>query len=248
MKRTSEELKSLLTKSELALVLASQPPALDKWTALELKRYAVQARKLFDKWQGLARDQSRDQRKKSGASDLQSRTHQKQEIFQNALQALEAALQNAERTAPGSSGATKPTSELRTRQARVVRQSTRKELHRTKQAINKTAAKPTAATPSAVKKVKTSKTTKAATKATKSPSKPASARATTKKGVAAKATKPAVTKIATQKIAPKSAASQRAIQGKAKARKLDASGKTTRVAGHVSAKGKRAQARRDSKR
>lgn len=254
-----QDLQSLCSKSELTLLRASQSPDLAQWTAVELKRHAVLARKLTDKWQGLARDQARVESRKSGSPNLLSRSHQKHALFQGALQAFETQLAVAERTMPGSSGFTKATSELRNRQAREVRQSTRKDLLRTKQAINKTTVK--SATKSATKTAtKSAKKTakKTATKAAKKTARTKSSAPKRKvKGVkkplvvaavVPASKKPATKKTAVKAIAPVSALSQRTIEGKLKARRLANAGRSPKIASHISAQGKRTQARRDAKR
>ncbi|MFN9987503.1 MAG: hypothetical protein ACK52S_18295, partial [Pirellula sp.] len=93
---------------------------------------------------------------------------------------------------------------------------------------------------------KTTATKAAATKAALV--KTAAARAA-KKGpaAAAAASKPAPAKAASTKVKPSTAAQRTQLAGKAKANRVAISNRTSNIAGHVSGKGKRVQAKRDSK-
>lgn len=262
MSLSQDEIRSLCTKPELALVVASQSPALEKLSLAELKKHAANARKLTDKWQGLSRSQSRTESRKSGAPDLDSRSHAKQTLLKEALAKFEARLKVMESVPTVAPTTAKPSAAVRAKAARVVRQTTKKDLHRTKQSINAVAAPaPKAAAktaPSTVAKTtkkakpksapvkKTAATKAAATKAALV--KTAAARAA-KKGPAATAaaSKPAPAKAASTKVKPSTAAQRTQLAGKAKANRVAISNRTSNIAGHVSGKGKRVQAKRDSK-
>lgn len=264
MSLSHDEVRSLCTKSELALVVASQSPALEKLSLAELKKHAANARKLTDKWQGLSRSQSRTESRKSGSPDLDSRSHAKQNLLKETLATFEARLKAMESVPTVAPTTSKPSATVRAKAARVARQTTKKDLHRTKQSINavakpapKTAAasKSSAATtaktttkakPKSAPVKKTTTTKAAATKAALV--KTAAARAA-KKGPAASAaaSKPAPAKAASTKVKPSTAAQRTQLAGKAKANRAAISNRTSNIAGHVSSKGKRVQAKRDSK-
>ena len=262
MSLSLEEIRGLCTKPELALIVASQSPALEKLSLAELKKHAANARKLTDKWQGLSRSQSLTESRKSGSPDLDSRSHAKQTLLKETLATFEARLKVMESVPTVAPTTSKPSATVRAKAARVVRQTTKKDLHRTKQSINavaapapKAAAKTVAATaakttkkakPKSAPVKKTTATKAAATKAALV--KTAAARAA-KKGpaAAAAASKPAPAKAASTKVKPSTAAQRTQLAGKAKANRVAISNRTSNIAGHVSGKGKRVQAKRDSK-
>jgi hypothetical protein len=264
MSLSQDEIRSLCTKPELALVVASQSPALEKLSLAELKKHASNTRKLTDKWQGLSRSQSRTESRKSGSPDLDSRSHAKQSLLKETLAKFEARLKVMESVPSVAPNTAKPTATVRAKAARVVRQTTKKDLHRTKQSINavaapasKVAPAPKAAATTAAKTTKKAKpksapvkkttTTKAA--ATKAALVKTAAARAAKKGpaAAAAASKPAPAKAASTKVKSSTAAQRTQIAGKAKANRVAISNRTSNIAGHVSGKGKRVQAKRDSK-
>ena len=140
MSLSQDEIRSLCTKPELALVVASQSPALEKLSLAELKKHAANTRKLTDKWQGLSRSQSRTESRKSGSPDLDSRSHAKQNLLKETLATFEARLKVMESVPSVAPTTAKPTATVRAKAARVVRQTTKKDLHRTKKSINAVAA------------------------------------------------------------------------------------------------------------
>jgi len=266
---STDEIRELCTKEELAIVLASQSPALEKLSPADVKKHASNARKLSDKWQKLSRGQARTESRKSGSPDLDSRSHAKHTLFKEVLGVFETRSAAIESLPTVTSGAGRRTpSAIRTQQARVTRQTTRKELHGTKKKLNAAAkaaapAKPAAAAASTTK-VATKKKAKPATKtakkgttkaaaAKKALNKTAATRAARRPTVSADAkpatsVKPAVKAVAAKKVAPATTTAQKtALAGKAKANRVAISNRTSNIAGHVSGKGKRAQARRDSK-
>ncbi|MFN7731379.1 MAG: hypothetical protein ACK5OB_05730 [Pirellula sp.] len=267
---STDEIRELCTKEELAIVLASQSPALEKLSPAEVKKHASNARKLSDKWQKLSRGQARTESRKSGSPDLDSRSHAKHTLFKEVLGVFESRSAAIENLPTVTSGAGRKTpSAIRTQQARVTRQTTRKELHGTKKKLNAAAkaaapAKPAAAAASTTTKVATKKKAKPATKtakkgttkaaaAKKALNKTAATRAARRPTVSADAkpatsVKPAVKAVAAKKVAPATTTAQKtALAGKAKANRVAISNRTSNIAGHVSGKGKRAQARRDTK-
>lgn len=267
MSLSLDEIRSVCTASEYALVLASRSPAIEKLSVAELKKHASNARKLSDKWQKLSRGQSRTSSRATGSANLDSRSYEKQQVFHGALEAFQARLAVASATPTVEKATAKPTATKRTAAARAVRQSTRKELHFEKKAINKKAASKTvtksaaapaapAATPKAAKKAKPAATKKPAAKAAAAKEKlvKTAAKRATKRAVAPAATAPAapaktkvVKETAKKGVVRPTAATAATLAGKAKANRVALSNKTSNIAGHVSGKGKRVQAKRDSK-
>ncbi len=289
MSLSLDEVRLLCTKAEYALVAESRTPAIEQLTAMKLKTNTANARKLVDKWQKLARGQSRDESRKTGEPDLASKTYTKHQVMHEALEAYQARLAVAATTATVEASAKKLTPRERTASARVSRQSARTELQGVKKTVNKVAkarsiqaakkAAPVKATPAkpAVKAapVKAAPVKTAPVKT--APVKAAAVKATAKKAPAAKseAVKKTLVKTAAKRTAKRAevAASAPAIAApkkvvkttakpgivaptpaakaqlaaSAKSNRVKLSNRSSNIAGHVSAKGKRAQAKRDSK-
>lgn len=230
------KLKEILTADEAALVKASRGPGLAKLSATELKKHATLARKQYDKWLSLSREQSRAKSKKVGFGESAANTKLKKEAFADALQAFETQLAQAD----ASTGPKKKVVTKKKRNAghRATRNEVRQGIKEIKIELKEPARK--AAKKKAAKKVAPKKVAK----------KPAEAAATaipTKK-----------VKKAKKKSAPKSPpvgnpglgfdkGKVREAKTAAKQSRLDRSGVTTRFQGHVSSRGKRAQGRRDSR-
>lgn len=261
MSLSSQEIRELCTKQELSLVLASQLPALEKLSSTELKKHAVNARKLVDKWQDLSRAQARTEGRTSGSPNLDGRTHAKHDLFRAALEAFEARLNSTAAKPPMLASKRPVKSTVRAAEAKATRQSTRKQLHATKKKINAaSAAIPAASVPAVTvtaakitpKKVKpkASATKKVSTKAFATKQalvKTASARAAKRTTVSvATPLKSATKKKTISQVAPGTAAQRVTLGGKAKANRVAISN-NSKIVGHVSSKGKRTQAKRDSK-
>ena len=267
MSLSLDEIRSVCTASEYALVAASRSPAIEKLSVAELKKHSANARKLSDKWQKLSRSQSRTTSRATGSANLDSRSYEKQQVFHGALQAFEARLAVATSTPTVEKATAKPTATKRTAAARAVRQSTRKELHFEKKAINKKAASKTVtksaaapaapvAAPKAAKKAKPAAAKKPAAKAAAAKDKlvKTAAKRATKRAVAPAAAKPTtvakpkvVKETAKKGVVRPTASAAANLAGKAKANRVALSNKTSNIAGHVSGKGKRVQAKRDAK-
>lgn len=277
MALSSQELRELCTPKEWALIVASQPGAIEKLSATDLKNHASNARKLVSKWQDLSRSQDRVESRKSGSPNPESRSHDKHEAFRNALTAFQAQLAAAPVGSPASRSQGKPPANARSIEARSQRRDTRKTLGSTKQSLNRAAkaAAPKAvapkANPVAVAAPAKTPTTKAATKkaSTKKPAakKPTAKNASAKlvaqrkkRAVALASAKPAATQAkpakpakAPKAIAPKaiaakgSPAAKASLDGKVKATRTAIAGRTNKIAGHVSGKGKRVQGKRDAR-
>jgi histone H1/5 len=277
MALSSQELRELCTPKEWALILASQPGAIEKLSATALKNHASNARKLVSKWQDLSRSQARVESRKSGSPNPESRSHDKHEAFRNALTAFQAQLAAAPVGSPASRSQGKPPAKARSIEARSQRRDTRKTLGSAKHSLNRAAKaaapKPVASKPDPVAVAAPAKTptTKTATKKA-SAKKPAAKKPTAKnasaklaaqrknRAVALASAKPAAPQAkparpakAPKAIAPKaiaakgSPAAKASLDGKVKATRTAIAGRTNKIAGHVSGKGKRVQGKRDAR-
>ena len=252
----ASKVKSLCTDSEVALVRASRTPQLDKHNAAELKPLAARARKLFDKWQGLSRKQTRTRNRQVGSANQDTSTQLKSLIFREALDAFEARLAKLNANAPATVRTSKPkTKKVRAAGHRQARAAVRTgmtaalDLTNAKRAGSKKPSKAAVAN-AAVAKATAAKEVEP-TKAVKMAAKLAANKAAAKKAAKpTRSTGPSQT-LAAKKTPAKplsiSAAQQLRAATVAKQARVARSGQTTRVLGHVSARGRRAQARRDSK-
>jgi len=262
MSLSLDEIRLLCTKAEYALISASRSPAIEKLSVVELKKNAANARKLSDKWQKLSRGQSRSESRKTGEPNLDSKSYAKQQALHDALTAYEAQLVTASSTTTVTAAAKKLTPKQRTASARVSRQAARTELQGVKKTLNKAAkttsrkaatAKPAAAPaakPAAAKPATKSATTKsAAAKKTlvKTAAKRTAKRAAVASTVPTSQVKKVVKETAKTGIVVPTPAAKAQLAGRAKANRVKLSNRTSNIAGHVSGKGKRAQAKRDSK-
>ncbi len=227
----ASKVKSLCTDSEVALVRASRAPELDKHTAAELKPLAARARKLFDKWQGLSRKQARTRSRQVGSAEQDSNTRLKTQIFRQALDAFEARLAKLVKSGGASAGGRKG----KTKKARAAGHRQTRAAVRTGMtaALDLTNAKPAA--------------TKKPTKATAAKSKPVKPVKQAAKSANTKARAKKVTKATAAQPLALSPAQQLRAATVAKQARIARSGQASRVLGHVSARGRRSQARRDSK-
>ncbi len=259
---TLSQAKKLCTANELALVEASRKDAIQDLATKELKAKIGRARKLRDKWRDQATTQRRaaQQAKAGRGVSASERSEQKQELFSQVLERFEKRLAKVDGAPPTAkkSSARKVTSNQRVEAHRSTRAATRQELADKVEEKNLAAAKKkkkkkaaSAKSPAAPKK-KAKAATASATMAGPS-------EATVKR--AAKKVKAAVKK----QLGLKSAGSrtdnkpparddervqlnqsdQIAIEAQAKKARIQESGLTTRTRGHVSARARRDQAKRD---
>lgn len=274
MSLSLDDVRLLCTKAEYSLVAESRTPAIEQLTAMKLKTNTANARKLVDKWQKLSRGQSRDESRKTGEPDLASKTYTKHQVMHEALEAYQARLAVIATTASVEASAKKLTPRERTASARVSRQSARTELQGVKKTVNKVAK---ARSIQAAKKAAPAKAApvKAPVKAT--PVKATPVKASTKKAPASKseAAKKTLVKTAAKRTAKRAEVASSApalavpkkvvkttakpgivaatpaakaqLAASAKSSRVKLSNRSSNIAGHVSAKGKRAQAKRDSK-
>ena len=265
MALSSQEIRELCTSKEWAIILASQPGAIEKLSAADLKKHASNAQKLVSKWQDLSRSQDRTESRKSGSPNIDSRSHDKHQAFKNALAALQAKLAAAPATSTATPSKAKPTSKARSVEARSQRRSTRKSLDETKLSLNRSAkpapvrsAPVAVAAPSpvatAAKKTATKKTAtkKASSKKPAANAKTKLAAQRKKRAAAIASAAPASPPVKVAKppkaIAAKgSPTTQTSLAGKVKATRTAIAVRTNKIAGHVSGKGKRAQGKRDAR-
>ncbi len=248
MSVAASKVKSLCTDAEVALVRASRSPELEKHSAAEIKPLATRARKLFDKWQGLSRKQSRSRNRQVGSAEEDSNTRLKAQIFREALDAFEgrqAKLSETGKTGTKGSRAAAKTKKSRAAEHRQARAAVRAGMTA---ALDLTNAKPVAKKkPKKAAVAKPAKVVKPAAK----PAKKAATKSSVKKG--AKKLRSSDSPLVAGKNSPAqplplNPGKQLRASTVAKQARVARSGQATRVHGHVSARGKRSQARRDSKR
>lgn len=246
------KVKSLCTESEAALVRASRKGELELLSHAEVKELAARARKLVGKWRDLKRGQSRTRSREAGFGAADANTQLKKQIFRDALDSLEARLEQlaGKPAAMAAKPAPKQTKKHRAAEHRATRAAVRKGMVAVQDLVNgelgsePPAAKAPAAKPSAAK----APAAKAAIP--KPATKPAvAAKSTTAKSTAA-ARRPAkapAPKGPQRPVATIDPAKQRKALTAAKTSRVVRSGKTTRVLSHVKSRGKRVQARRDAR-
>ncbi|QEG37183.1 hypothetical protein [Bythopirellula goksoeyrii] len=233
------KVKEVCSTQEAKLVRSSRRPELGKLTPSQVKQHAARARKLYEKWLALSREQSRAKSKKTGFGDSQANTKLKVEIFGDALKSFEAELAKIDpQSTPKKKAKTKKARSAGHRAARAeVRAKLRAEVDSEKESSKASVKK------KAKKKAAKESTTKELEKTAKKKS------ASSKKKVSKKSTKkisPASNPTSNPGLTVNKKKSRKATTAAKKAR-ISRSGLTSRVAGHVSARGKRAQAARDSR-
>lgn len=243
--------RDLFTAVEFNLLKSSDGTALVNASVAELKKKIAVAREFRDKWRDKHTRQRRSAQKERGAriSPENDRSRQKSEFFAGALSRFEthlAKVLNADQvSAPSTS--TRKTKTTRNRGHRQTRATVRKQLKplttrgasvksksasaralatQTPPTPSPPAVTPSVAAPPAKPAAATPVTSKRA-KAAKRPARPAKA-----------PVKPGLTASTTRSFGAQTAA---------KKNRVKMSGLTTRTRGHVSARGKRSQARRDGK-
>jgi hypothetical protein len=126
---SASKVSTLCSSSELALVMASRQPELNRLTPAQLKSLALRARKLFEKANDQGRNQARAKSRKLGAGLVAPRTVLKSQVFADALHSFEARRTKLEATPTGSGAATRPkTKKVRNASHRATRASVRKKL------------------------------------------------------------------------------------------------------------------------
>jgi hypothetical protein len=231
--------KEIATSAETELVRASRKPAITSLTTAELKQMATRARKLRDKWQDLTRSQARDRSKAVGFGEIKANTELKLQAFAEALQSFEAQLAKqgiapvAKKKAPGK------TKQSRNAGHRAARATVRKKLSAVQESFKEPTRK------AAKKKAKKAVAKKAITAKAPDEEFGESTETAPEKKVP-KRGRPASTPTATTGLGLNKGKNRKATTA-AKQSKFDRSGITSRVRGHVMARGKRTQSRRDAR-
>lgn len=247
------EVKTLCTPSEQSLVAASRKPQLQSLDATALRSNAQRARKLLEKWQHQGRSQARTRSQRAGLGEEAARTRRKAEIFAEALASFQARLQTLETAERGAASGRKKPKTIRARENRATRADVRKRLSKKQKAINREegerikarAAKappppqPEAGRPAAGHEGPPEST------AADAPAKRRKPRAALPPP-AKPLTKRRSEQLGLQEQTPLRPSNQKATTA-AKQARITRSGLTTRVRGHVSARGRRVQGRRDQR-
>ena len=126
---SASKVSTLCTSSELALVMASRQPELNRLTPAQLKSLSLRARKLFEKANDQGRSQARAKSRKLGAGSVAPRTLLKSQVFADALHSFEARRTKLEATPAGAGAGARPkTKKIRNASHRATRASVRKGL------------------------------------------------------------------------------------------------------------------------
>jgi len=243
--------KTLCTTSEWQLVRASQGSTLSQLSGDELKKNLSLARRLRNKWRDLATEQRRETQRQQGSrlTKTETRTRQKAELFEEVVGRFEEQLRKVESSAASPSPALKTprrvSKQKRTAEHRQTRAETRKNLEEKRLLLEAQRAADAAKTPAAVPPAKAKAATrKRAVKP--SAAAPKAKKAARKKPPAVKPTKAKFPNPASGETTPGNFSRSLTAKTAAKRARIKTSGLTTRTRGHVTARGRRKQARRDS--
>lgn len=244
--------RSLCTKQELALVTASSRKNLPTLSASRLKQKVTLARKLRDKWLDQAQQQRRAKQAEQQArgTSAAARSQEKSDLFAEVLDRFEKQLAKVESAGSGSTAGkpkrSNPPKKARAAGHRESRAAVREAMQAEQEAV---ATKRAAA---AAPKAPADEPSAAA-----APAKKKAAKKTAKKKAAKKAGKAATARRKKAASAPDASAAEAPRPAAVKKKNLQArtaakhsrvvqSG-AVRVQKHISARGRRNQARRDSK-
>jgi hypothetical protein len=229
------KVKSLCTNSEVALVRASRKGEIEKLSHSQLKRFAVRARKHFDKWRDLGRRHART-RSRLDSGDLGANTKLKAQIFREALDSFQARSTELEAAnVPAAKKSQRKTKRDRSAEHRTTRAAVRKGMTAVEDLLNaqvhkrqkRTVAAPVPSSPQrkpAPSKRRPEKTASEARRGVKTVS-------LTKRGT---------------NVVPVSSQEQRDAITVQQSRAVR-SGQLKRIRAHISSRGRRSQARRDAK-
>jgi hypothetical protein len=113
--------RALFTATELALIEASQPSRIKAYTPVQLNDRIARARRFWDKYRELARQQQRGTKKSPQLGRPQpfsnARTQRKAQVFAGALKRFEKRLEQLTREKGRKSRAAKPVPKISRRQA-----------------------------------------------------------------------------------------------------------------------------------
>lgn len=238
----ASKVKAVCTDAEIALVRASRKGEIDQLSPQRIQQLAARTRKLLRKWQGLARGQARTRGRQAGHGEASANTKLKVEIFSEALEHFEMQLKKLGKSTAASAGkASRSRKKERSAEHRARRAAVRKGMTAATDLSNL----PKSADARALAK------SKRKPPAAEEPAIGASGLEEPAPAAAGGTPKPARSKPAVRASASRAAtidkSQQRQAASAAKQSRVARSGKTTRTLGHVQARTRRAQARRDSK-
>jgi hypothetical protein len=237
----ASKVKAICSAAEVKLVRASRKGEIEKLSHAEVKRLAAQAKKLADKWHSLGRSQSRSRNRKVGFGEADANTQLKGQIFREALDAFQAKLAQPEKSAGGSGKlAAKKSKKDRAAEHRATRAAVRKGMTAVEDLLDE----------SAQPKKKLAKATKPAAPPQPKPAARQSAPVETAPAKSVTKQRPPLKPLPPTKRTPQAPVDplkQQAAIAAAKQSRIARSGRSTRMAGHVTARVRKAQARRDSK-
>jgi len=231
---TLKNARELCTKAELEFYQQSRGRELTSQDAATLQKNRVRARELRDKWRDQSTRQRRALQQSKGTRVVAKtdRSTQKAQLFQEMLKRFEARIatvRESDQQAKAGKPVKRKTSATRAAKHREERAEVRKGLKEKKKRITAALAKPIEAEnplAKATSNVDENSTTATPSRTTKRTS-PSAGEDTPNKGLQVNDVQ------------------QIKVQGKANQQRQKISGLTNRVRGHVSARGKRAQAARD---
>jgi hypothetical protein len=260
--------KALCNAEEFKIYEMAQPKKLTTLSQVELRNLVVRSRAIRDKWRDVSRGQRRTTQATTRArqTDSNARSHEKADLFAQIHQAFvdfEKSVKKGQASLPKGKKPLDVPKKDRQIVNRAVRSVVQGELNQTKRKINRASrsSEPQKSSTAAAAAAEKSKAPARST-AKKKPAKgkvptasPARKKALAKraevaaqKAASSEATAPKTTKGSASPQPTKSATAARNRSAHAKATSARvARGGAPRIQGHVSAKGKRAQARRDSK-
>ncbi len=228
------KVKALCTASEAARCCASRKAELEKLDGAEVKKLAILARQLRDKWRDLNRRQSRARGPKNDPHAADTNSHVKEEIFRDAHARFEERITELQKAGVSTNAEPRTnTKKHRGAEHRAACAAVRKGMTAAEDLLNAEKRRAAPRRPA--------------------PSKPVAAPApAAPKEIAADqaaATKPAAkpAKSCPLVSAVLSKGKQQHAVAAAKQARVAKSGKTTRLRAHVKSQGKRTQARRDGK-
>jgi hypothetical protein len=244
--------KSLCNPNELSLITVSMPKEIGKLSGARLRQKVTRARELRDKWRDQAERQRRTEQQRQGARQTSAakRSAEKAQLFDEALSRFEKQLaKNPD--GEGTVGAKKSTPKMtRTKQHRAARAAVRDQLEETRHTLSagrkaemtKGAAKDEAQAKQPESRADESQA--AETKAT-AEMKGAGKSAPSSRAVRSLAPK-GLTELAAAQGLRTNKKKQHGAQAAAKSDRLKKSA-STRIQKHLSARTKRAQAKRDAR-
>jgi hypothetical protein len=232
--------RQLCTAAEYKLVAESSPARLKSLSEKALRAKVQRARTLRDKWTDVGTRQRRAAQRQRASRDTNAaqRSQKKASLFAEVLARLETQLKKVTQLAEPDKGRTSlrrtPSKAKRTATQRQQRSDLRTKLAKQQRELKPAAAKATAAKSSTQKSAST-------------PTAARTERSASQKSLARKAKKPSSPPTPTTGLVEFNREQQREARTAATQARLKKSVISPRIQGHVSARGRRAQGRRDSR-